>query len=97
MLCEKLADMHGGLYGYTRKLSTTDLARFIKLEYGRIGADQHITPREVIRDFIELLDIVYQNPQLNVSELLRSDSFSYAQAQPEGDNTVAPEFAEFDI
>ena len=63
----------------------------------RAFADSHITPREVIRDFIELLDIVYQNPQLNVSELLRSDSFSYAQAQPEGDNTVAPEFAEFDI
>ena len=54
--------MHAGLYGYERKLGTKDLVSFIKLEYGRIGADQNITPREVIRDFIELLDLLYQNP-----------------------------------
>ena len=40
-----------------------DMGDFIEIEFGRIGADVHITPREVIRDFIEVLDIVYQNPQ----------------------------------
>ena len=59
VLCEKLADMHGDLYGYERKIGTDELVSFIKLEYGRIGADQNITPREVIRDFIELLDLLY--------------------------------------
>ena len=92
-----LTDIHAQLFGYTPTLTQEERIQFLQIEFGRIGADSHITPREVIRDFIELLDIVYQNPQLNVSELLRSDSFSYAQAQPEGDNTVAPEFAEFDI
>ena len=97
VLTEKLTDIHAQLFGYTPTLTQEERIQFLQIEFGRIGADSHITPREVIRDFIELLDIVYQNPQLNVSELLRSDSFSYAQAQPEGDNTVAPEFAEFDI
>ena len=55
VLCEKLADMHAGLYGYPRRLTTDDLVAFIKVEFGRIGADQNITPREVIHDFIELL------------------------------------------
>ena len=54
VLCEKLADIHADLYGYARMLTTEDLIPFIKLEYGRIGADQNITPREVIRDFIEV-------------------------------------------
>ena len=62
VLCEKLCAMHADLYGYERNLSTEELADFIKLEYGRIGADQNLTPREVIRDFIELLDLLYQNP-----------------------------------
>ena len=62
VLCEKLAEMHAGLYGYARSVTTEDLADFIRIEYGRIGADQNITPREVIRDFIELLDLLYQNP-----------------------------------
>ena len=96
VLCEKLADMHGGLYGYARKLSTADLARFIKLEYGRIGADQHITPREVIRDFIELLDLLYQDPSRTMDELLDSEDFAYARSEAVSDQADQA-FAEFTI
>ena len=81
VLCEKLADMHAGLYGYDRSVTTEDLAGFIKVEYGRIGADQNITPREVIRDFIELLDLLYQNPGMRLDSLLESEAFSYAQSE----------------
>ena len=87
VLCEKLADMHADLYGYARALTTEDLVPFIKMEYGRIGADQNITPREVIRDFIELLDILYQNPGMRPEELLQSDSFTYAQSEAVSDKT----------
>ena len=96
VLCEKLADMHAGLYGYDRKVDTDDLVTFIKIEYGRIGADQNITPREVIRDFIELLDLLYQNPGMKAAELLESDAFSYAKSEAVSDNAVQ-EFAEFTI
>ena len=40
------------------------------MEYSRVGADSHITPREIIRDFIELLDILYQHPEKTAGELL---------------------------
>ena len=63
VLTEKLADMHANLYGYERTITDNDLAQFIKIEYARVGADTSITPREIIRDFIELLDIVWQNPE----------------------------------
>lgn len=59
VLTEKLADMHANLYGYERTITDDDLAQFIKIEYARVGADTNITPREIIRDFIELLDIVW--------------------------------------
>ncbi len=96
ILCEKLAAMHAGLYGYERNISTDELADFIKIEYGRIGADQNITPREVIRDFIELLDLIYQNPSMRISEILQSDEFSYAKSEAVSDNTEE-DFAEFTI
>lgn len=96
ILCEKLAAMHAGLYGYERNISTDELADFIKIEYGRIGADQNITPREVIRDFIELLDLIYQNPSMRISEILQSDEFSYAQSDAVSDNATE-DFAEFTI
>ena len=96
VLCEKLSEMHAGLYGYSRSISTEDLVSFIKIEYGRIGADQNITPREVIRDFIELLDLLYQNPDMRIDELLASDEFSYAKSEAVSDETDAG-FVEFTI
>lgn len=96
VLCEKLCAMHAGLYGYQRSLSTQELADFIKLEYGRIGADQNITPREVIRDFIELLDLLYQNPSLTLGELTESEAFTYAKSQAVSDETDA-NYVEFTL
>lgn len=87
VLCEKLSVMHAGLYGYEKKIGTEELAQFIKMEYGRIGADQNITPREVIRDFIELLDLLYQNPSMKLEELLQSDDFTYAKSEAVSDQT----------
>lgn len=96
VLCEKLSDMHAGLYGYERRIGTQDLADFIRLEYGRIGADQNITPREVIRDFIELLDLMYQNPSMDMNALLRSEDFSYAESEAVSDRTEKI-YAEFTL
>ena len=84
VLTGKLSDIHGQLYGYQPALTDEDLAMFIRIEYGRIGADSHITPREVIRDFIELLDILYQHPGRKASELLSSEEFSFAAPEMPG-------------
>lgn len=96
VLTEKLAAIHAVLYGYEQIVTQNDLADFIRIEFGRIGADTHITPREVIRDFIEVLDIVYQNPSVKVAELLNSQDFSYAQNDVIGAETDAS-FAEFEL
>ena len=96
VLCEKLADMHAGLYGYDRKLGTGDLAAFIETEYSRIGADEHITPREVIRDFIELLDLLYQHPEQTLAGLLQSEDFAFAKSEAVSDQTEAG-YAEFTL
>lgn len=103
VLTEKLADIHAGYFGYERRLQTSDLADFLTVEFGRVGADSHLTPREVIRDFIELLDILYQNPSADVSALLRSGDYAVSGAAGGAAGgagkaaDVAPQFAEFTI
>lgn len=96
VLIEKLAEIHAGYFEYERSLSEDDLISFLQIEFGRVGSDSHLTPREVIRDFIELLDIVYQNPGVSISTLLGSEDFSFAKPalQEQG---VAPLYAEFKI
>ncbi len=95
VLIEKLAEIHAVLYEYTPDVTENDMIEFIKLEFSRIGADSAITPREVIRDYIELLNIIHQNPGTDIKTLLSSDGFSFAKPEPQGE--VAAEFAEFEL
>lgn len=101
VLIEKLMQIHAGYFGWTPTLTENDLVDFLKIEFGRVGADTHLTPREVIRDFIELLDILCQNPDADVAELLQSvggDALAPTAATNDtgaaGDNR---NFAEFTI
>lgn len=96
VLMEKLAEIHAGYFEYEQSLSEDDLVSFLQIEFGRVGSDSHLTPREVIRDFIELLDIVYQNPGVSISTLLGSEDFSFAKPALQ-EQEVAPLYAEFKI
>ena len=85
--------------------------QFLQIEFGRVGADTHLTPREVIRDFIELLDIAYQNPSTPVASILSGVGGSGNGGEGEGGGAQqsslsvtaaagqrdASEFAEFKI
>lgn len=101
VLIEKLMQIHAGYFGWTPTLTENDLVDFLKIEFGRVGADTHLTPREVIRDFIELLDILCQSPDANVAELLQSvggDALAPAAATDDtGTAGGDRNFAEFTI
>lgn len=92
VLIEKLVQMHGQLFSYEPKLTQEELVAFLSAEYNRVGADTHITPREIIRDFIEFLNILYQNPSSTAQEILGSSSFVLADAAQEEEP-----FLEFDL
>ncbi len=93
VLTEKLTAIHAEFHGYEPKLGQAELVDFIRIEFSRVGAETNLTPREVIRDFIELLDILHQNPGMEPASLLRSEQFRFARAEPEQDR----EFEEFEI
>jgi hypothetical protein len=90
VLIEKLASMHGQLFDYTPRISQKDLVAFLTEEYNRVGASTHITPREIIRDFIELLNILYQNPAKEASAILGSGAFIINEQSQD-------EFSEFEL
>lgn len=92
VLIEKLAKMHGQLFDYTPAVTHGDLMSFLNAEYNRVGADTHITPREIIRDFIELLDILLQNPGSTATTVLSSGGFVPSKGTAEADA-----FTEFEI
>ena len=96
ILIEKLQNIHTQLYSYAPPLSHDDLLYFLTVEYNRVGAETHITPREIIRDFIELLNILHQNPGKRVAEILGDNSFARAKGGI-SDEEIHSEFQEFEV
>lgn len=96
VLVEKLRDIHAQLYDYHPLLTHDDLLYFLNVEFNRVGADTHITPREIIRDFIELVGILHQNPQKSVSDILGGNSFNMAKGGL-SDEEIHSDFAGFEL
>ena len=84
------------MYAPVIKLEPLTVEEMLVLTEKLAGADTNITPREIIRDFIELLDIVWQNPQTDIQTLLNSDQFSYAKSEAVSDNQEK-DYTEFQI
>ena len=98
VLAEKLEEIHCGLYDHAALLNDKQREDFIKLEYGRVGADQNITPREIIRDFIQLLNVLCQHPGTSPSELIGSGEFTFSPSSAVSDDASAKdEYSEFEI
>ena len=93
VLTEKLTEIHAGLYNYEPKITLEDRIFFVKAEFERVGAQTNITPREMIRDYIELLNIAVQNPDKTIAELMGED-FRFAEGE-NSDN--ADGFEDFEL
>jgi hypothetical protein len=96
VLVEKLRDIHAQLFRYEPSLKHEDLVYFLTVEYNRVGAQTHITPREIIRDFIELVNILHQNPEKSVGDILGGNSFEMAKGGL-SDEDIHSEFVDFEI
>ena len=96
VLIEKLANIHADLYDYPMSLSQDEMIAFLKMEFSRIGASANITPREVIRDFIEVLNIIYQNPTKKIADIIGDHSFQPAQ-NDQTEEMIHQEFADFEL
>jgi hypothetical protein len=67
---------------------------FLNVENKRLGADARITPREIIRDFIGVLNIAQQYPDRTVEDILGSD-FDFAKPLEEED--IDEPFVDFEV
>ena len=100
LLLERLCELHGSYYSYECMLGEEELKSFLNTVLSRLGADQLLTPREVTRDFLGLLNILHQNPNVSFHDLINEQEFKVQSAErdPEQiDDATDSLFAEFDI
>ncbi|MEA5470119.1 BREX system ATP-binding domain-containing protein, partial [Spirulina sp. 06S082] len=94
-LLHHLAELHATHYGYQKNIDLQQIKMFQQESNSRIGAEKMSTPREIVRDFISLLNVLQQNPKLLFTELMQSSEFPFTPPQ-ESKNGVG-EFAEFTL
>jgi hypothetical protein len=91
VLLEKLRDIHAWHYNYEPYLDKQKLSAFIDLALSSPGADEFITPREISRDFIGLLNILHENQETDFDTLVYRDDYTVKGFASTAD------YAEFDI
>ena len=69
VLLRTLRGMHEQRYGYKSEIDDSMLETYLKTVTCAIGQGM-VTPREITRDFISLLDTMHQNPDVTFSELV---------------------------
>lgn len=100
LLMERLCELHSNHYNYTCTLGSGELTAFLNKVVSRLGADQLLTPREITRDFLGLLNILHQNMDITFDYLINEKEFTVksAETDPEQVNDEPNDlFAEFDI
>lgn len=69
VLLNKLKDVFEFHYKVEIDISNSEIQNFMEEIYNKPGASEFLTPREVIRDFLNILSILRQNPELDKASL----------------------------
>lgn len=104
-LIARITNLHAQNYNWQPRVTNEEMAAFLKVCLERAGADTMITPREIIRDYITVLNILLQNPDTTFSDVVGSGvvklehdpETSVAEASEASSNSEASDFDLEDI
>jgi P-loop Domain of unknown function (DUF2791) len=93
-LLQRLVEVHQIHHSYQARLTAKDLQQVLTVISDRIGSEALLTPGEIVRDFIGVLNILHQNPKMSLQQLLQT---SPTESTPLRNSKVQSEFAEFTV
>ncbi|MBW4666760.1 MAG: ATP-binding protein [Cyanomargarita calcarea GSE-NOS-MK-12-04C] len=74
-LLQSLAEIHAINFGYEQVLTNRELKDFVQEIVNRLGAEALLTPGEIVRDFVSVVNILHQNSEISLGELIHGSSF----------------------
>jgi hypothetical protein len=97
VLLTRLAQIHVTHYGCAPRFDSEDLRAFLQEVANRLGAEELLTPRDVVRDFLAVLNLLLQNPQVSFKQVIGSPDFAPTKAGKDPDVGEGGGFAEFKL
>jgi len=99
-LLRRMTLLHEMYYGKKTRMSDEEQIRFLEIALARAGADSMITPREMLRDYMTVLNLLMQNEDLSFDTLLLRTGMLCAESKDEKPQESAeprPAFSVADI
>ena len=87
-LIARITGLHAQNYGWQPRVTDEDMASFLKVCLERAGADTMITPREIIRDYMTVLNILLQNPDTSFADVVGSGVVSLKHGENDEDKFI---------
>ena len=72
-LITRLTRLHAQSVGGEELATPEEMMAFLEAALRRAGAEEMVTPREIIRDYLTFLQILHENPNLDFATLLSGD------------------------
>lgn len=83
LLLQRLRALFSMQYEDAPRVSDEELVAFMQKAVDRMGADELLTPREVTRDFLELLEMLRLDPNVNFLQRLGEQQFQSDAVDPD--------------
>ncbi len=108
-LMSRITKLYAVNYGKTPRITESEMVRFLELSLSRTGAEEMITPREMLRDYMTILNILMQNETATFESVMKSalgnelvsgkepSSEEVATTEPKEKNRSAREFSAEDL
>ena len=71
-LITRITNLYAQNYGSVPRISEEDKVKFLEICLSRAGADSMITPREMLRDYMTVLNILMQNEDVAFDDIVAS-------------------------
>jgi hypothetical protein len=69
-LIRRITRLYANYYGWEARITDEEQVEFLRLCLARAGADSMITPREMLRDYMTVLNILMQNPEADFARVV---------------------------
>ncbi|MCK4764416.1 MAG: ATP-binding protein [Candidatus Aminicenantes bacterium] len=79
VLLQKLKAVFDFHYEKKSHIDDNDIHSFMEIIFNKPGAEEFLTPRDVIKEFLSILSILRQNPHLDKEKLFRTNSLEIMQ------------------
>lgn len=88
----RIYTLHANYHSYEKTLSDNDILQFLKTYLAKVGSSTLVTPREIIRDLLGILDILCQNSETSFEEIIRREERNFnSKGSGESDDNLSVE------